>query len=104
MAISFDFAMHTLDIAFGIASRGLRLPICLGCANCSRLVTSAYLRRLDGIKLIYNIIKNIYGFFLAGVMQNDIPNTYTKKRRKTRFEKALITLASQLEDLISDRG
>ena len=52
MAIYFDFAMHTLDIAFDKASRGVMPPICLGCANCSRLVTSAYLRQLDGIKLI----------------------------------------------------
>ena len=51
MAIYFDFAMHTLDIAFDNASRGLRPPICLGCANSSRLVTSSYLRRLDGIQL-----------------------------------------------------
>ena len=52
MVIYFDFAMHTLDIAFDNASRGLTPAICLGCANFSRLVTSAYLRRLDGITLI----------------------------------------------------
>ena len=46
----FDFAMHALDIA--IDKAGFEAPICLGCANCSRLVISAYLRRLDGIKLI----------------------------------------------------
>ena len=39
-------------LGFDKVSRGLMPPICLGCANSSRLVTSAYLRRLDGIKLI----------------------------------------------------
>ena len=44
MAVYFDFAMHTLDIALDKTSRGLKPPICLGCDNCSRIVTSAYLR------------------------------------------------------------
>ena len=46
----------------------------------SRPVTSAYLRWLDDIKLIYN-------FFLVGMMQNDIPNTYTSKKRGKTFWK-----------------
>ena len=33
------------DIAFAVV-------MCLGCVNRSRRVTSAYLRRLDGIKLL----------------------------------------------------
>ena len=37
--------MHTQDIAFAALMR-------LGCANRSRPVTSAYLRRLAGIKLL----------------------------------------------------
>ena len=37
--------MHNQDIAFAALVR-------LACANRSRPVTSAYLRRLDGIKLL----------------------------------------------------
>ena len=49
---------------------------------CSRPATSAYLRRLDDIKLIETQFKKIISdFVLAGVMQNDIPNTYTSKQR-----------------------
>ena len=54
--IFFYYAMHTLDFAFDQA-------------NCSRLVTSAY--------IYVDFKKYISNFILEGVVQNDIPNTYT---------------------------
>ena len=45
IAFYFDFAMNTQDIALAVL-------MTLACANCSRPVTSANLRRLDGIASI----------------------------------------------------